>query len=518
MNADDILNVIENTPDEFVRDAHKSKSSTRKKQIINLAVGAAACIVLVPILALGSFILFGRAGSAAPAAPADPAAPAEPAGGPTHYTGPVLCLTPLESSEGITAEQSLDISFEPIYDESKSEPFVQLTDSYVLTNSTYADIRLTMVYPYVSSCYDSWLYGNTPVLSVDGVETAAEVVYGPYSGTFIPVYGAEHDPEMATANLYGPDNFNAYATLLADGSYLECSFHEIPQLDQSVIVYRLSDYEYTSDTLAPNPTLNFRYEADSSKTQVLTWNFNGGSNFDEEGLYERHTGGIEVRPQASPENIYPEDAYLIILGDDISNYSVAGYPDGGCEKGKELPDLGCSITRYEATLGEVLRELIETQHFYGNEFSGNSETIYPIVAAALMDFGPIGENPVTRYNHGFLDNFVYDVIVQNRIAYLSFPITVPAGGSVEVELQSLKALSYNHYGSGDTSVFSLEYAGSLGSSLRFTESRASLSDFEGIEIVGGNFGLDIASGETETLLDPNTPHYYMDIREKPMEE
>ena len=524
MNANDLMDIIGNSDEKYVHDAHESKANRRKRQIINLALGAAACMILAPMVLFGGMTLFFGgvfgAGAAAPEAYApDIDTPDTPVSTFSNYTGPVMAITALENSSGITAERSLKISLAPLCSGEDYEAFAELSDSYLLTNSTSADISLTMAYPFAATWYEANEQGLVPELLIDGQlrsVTVGDIVYGPYSGTFVPVYGADYDPEMTTANLEGPAGYNEYITLLMEGMYIEESFSEVPELDQAVTVYKLSDYEYTSDTGATNPTLQFCYEADSSKTQVLTWNFNGGSNYDENGYYERHAGGIIVRPEASPENIYPEDAYLVVLGEDIKNYSVQGYRNGGCKDGDELSDLGCSVTRYETTLGEVLRDLIKTGRYFGNRMQANTESLYRICVAALMDFGPISTDPVTRYSFGMLDQFVYDVSTHNRIAYLSFPITVPAGETVEIELRSPKELSYNYHGAGDTELYRLDFAGNHGSTLEFSSVKVSLSDYEGIELTANCFGFDLSAGVTETeIIHKDLTHWYMDIRKKP---
>lgn len=520
MNANDILDIIGETEDKYVRDAHESKRSRRGRQLFNIAIGAAACIVLAPMVLFGGmWLFFGGMGAGSEAPNASPGAAAgESDGGYVYmsYAGPVLPLTSLESSEGVSAERNIDISFAAYGVEGYHESEAKVTDSYILTNSTDEDITLTAVYPYVASYYESAEEGLVPELRIDGAlrsVTEAELFYGPYSGSFVPVYGAEDDTEMASANLSGPSGFNDYVNLLTDGSYLAAAFAEAPALEIPVIVYRLSDYEFSSDTSATNPTLNMAFEMDKELTSVFTWNFNGGSNNVEEGKYERHSGGIEIRPNAAPENQYPEDAYLIVLGEDIKNWSVQGYRDGGCDKGEELSDLGCSVTRYESTLGEMLYQ------FIAEEFPAEADTLYSVAAKHLESFGPIGSSPATRYADGMLDSFVYDVWVQSRVAYLSFSVTVPAGSEVSVELHSIKRASYNYYGSSEaTELYGFEFATRLGSGLFFAEQWASLSDYENIDIVSSNFGFDLESGETEVLLGSDTECYWLNIREKRVEE
>ncbi|MBQ8263624.1 MAG: hypothetical protein IJY96_02475 [Oscillospiraceae bacterium] len=517
MNADDLLNIIGSTADKHVRDAHEPKTKRRKRQLFNLAIGAAACLVLAPtVLFGGMWLLFGGMGASAPMDGSGAAVNESGIYEFDAYEGPVLPLTTLESSEGIEASRKLDISFASFGDERSYPPSADLSDSYLLCNTTDADISLTALYPYAASIRELHEEDFVPELYIDGTlrsSTVAELICGPYSGSFAAP-GSISDPEMASANLIGPSSFNDYVNLFDGSSYLEQSLSPAPELEYPITVYELGDYEYTSDSEATNPTLNFSYIADSSKTTVFTWNFNGGSNRDD-GSYERHVGGIMIRPNASPENIYPKNAYIIVLGEDISDYSVQGYRNGGCKAGEELHDLGCSVKRYESTLGEMLRILIE------DNMRCDTELLYTAAARQLLSYGSIGHEPATRYGWDMLDELVYDVYSQQRMAYLRFPVTVPAGGSISLEIRINKPASYNHYhggGDGDPTLFGFDFATKLGSALRFTEQYASISDYEEIEIVSSNFGFDLESGETETLLDPNTQHYWLNVRKKTVEE
>ncbi len=515
MNAEDILDIIGDSPDKYVRDAREAKSARFRRRVFNAAVGIAACLILAPTVIFGGMLLlFGRMGASAPA-------PGESGGGDDaalteymSYAGPVLPLTALENCHGIEVERLIDISFAAYSKEGLYPPSAAISDSYILTNSSTEDISLTAVYPYAASYREAAHEGLVPELYIDGsrADMNSPLVFGVYSGGFVPVTGAEDDPEMSSANLSSPRNFADYEALLSNGSYLTVAFSQTEALDQPVTVYHIGDFEYSSDSKATNPTLNFSFTMDESKTQVFTWNFNGGSNDPDRKLYERCKGGIMVCPNASPENIYPDDGYIIVVGEDISDMNIQGYRNGACEKGDELPDLACSVNRYESTLGEVFRQLLR------ENMPIIADSLYPIAARELLNFGLIGDSPATRYSDGMLDGFVYDVMGQKRICYFYFPITIPAGESKSIELKTTKEASYNYHGTGeDASLNGYEMATVLGSCLDFSSQRASISNFESIEIASQNFGFDIESGLTEVELDSDVPNYWLNIRKKALE-
>ena len=49
------------------------------------------------------------------------------------------------------------------------------------------------------------------------------------------------------------------------------------------------------------------------------------------------------------------------------------------------------------------------------------------VTEAVLSSGALADTPADRYIDGRLDDFLWDVLVQERVLYLSFPVTVPAG-------------------------------------------------------------------------------------------
>lgn len=91
---------------------------------------------------------------------------------------------------------------------------------------------------------------------------------------------------------------------------------------------------------------------------MFSYGTNGASWDYESGYCSRRKGAIEYRPNVAPERQHPDDGYIILMGEDLEEYTLQGYQDGGCDPGEELDDLGCTITRYESTLGEVLADLM----------------------------------------------------------------------------------------------------------------------------------------------------------------
>ena len=95
-----------------------------------------------------------------------------------------------------------------------------------------------------------------------------------------------------------------------------------------------------------------------------------------------------------------------------------------------------------------------------------------------------------------------EALSQERVLYLSFPVTVPAGGSVTVAASFWKAPSYDYGCSGSENVGLQGYdlVTALGSTLEFTGQTAALVNTDTIEIVRQNLGFDLENGVTQVSL------------------
>ncbi len=507
MNEHDLIDIIGEADERQVQRAGEKKRRRRT----GWAVGLAACFMLA---AGAGFLLSNTGGSAGGGGDGDLRY--------MNYAGPVLPLTALGDTADITAERHIDFDFSPYipvedeYETSTGEietrmrhySQAKVTDSYVLRNDGTEDRTLTLLYPFSGTLGETEYH---PSLTVDGETVETAFYAGPYAGGYMGALGASREEvENGSVNLDLPECYEDYERLLSDGCYLASAMDEFPVLDQPVAVYRLSDYVVEVSEEATNPTLQMRFYIDPDKTDVLTWHINGGHWNHETGFCGYSTSDIERRPNASPENREPEDSYIIVLGEDITDYTLQGYRDGGCDEGEEEDGISCTVTRYETTLGEILREL--TLEHYDELWMGE-ETFLGLAAELLTMNGPLAENGVDRYDEGMLDSIVGEVRIHKRVMYFAFDVTVPAGGSVTVEALTVKDESMDYIGD-DKGKDGYDMATTLGTSLSFTEQTASLSNGDNIEIVAQNFGFDLAGGVTEVTLDQSVPHYWLEIKVK----
>lgn len=433
------------------------------------------------------------------------------------YAGPVFPLTLTEKLQGLTAERTTTWDFAPDAreDGSPHQWGCTVTDSYLLMNHTTGEIVAMACYPVAGSLAD--LPEEQPTVTVNGAEQELTLQAGAYAGGFTDA-GLD---DGSTWNLSLPDSWTDYKTLLADGGYLSEAFGEVPALDIPVTVYEFSDYVLPEN--APDAaTQAMEFTIDPEQTTVLTYGINGMS-WDENGIWRQYSYFVPNGIQREPEH-----KLLVVLGEDIGDYTLQGYKDGGCDPGEEVDGIGCTVTRYETTLDAVVEDLCRRyQESYAQQWRqdrGTETGLFDLVslelfrdkAAELMtQYGMLaGEAMTDRYSDGRLGAIISEPLTQERVLYWTFPITIPAGGSVEVTAAFEKEPSFDFGCSGSENVGlqGYDFVTRLGSSLEFTQQTAALTNTETIEITGQNFGFDLENGVTEVRLDPEQEHYYLEIR------
>ncbi len=523
MNSELLYDCITALPDGMVEEA-KEHRFRKTPRVLRFAGIAAALVVVIGVVG----ILSGRMSPA-------PHGAASGGGGVAvedgvrymHYVGPVLPLTAAEGAEGVSVKRSVDYDFSPYrsemysyehngqtysYDKSKRESIV--TDSYLLTNETDEDQTLHLLYGAELRFNDA--LAALPRITVNGADAETALLPAPYSGGFADARGTPSETQRM--NLEEIREWAGYVDLLSDGRYQASAFAAFPTLDFPVTVYRIDGYEL-AETQAPNPTLQISFSLSSDSAVVLTYGANGGTDDAETGRYTRIVGRVNDL-RASP-------MYLIVSGGDLADYELQGYRSGGANPGEEL-DVSAKVSRYETTMDAVVRMVVD-DHFVADGSSHDRaylygiddatvadaaprEQLYGVAADLLCSYGVFSGDPAFRYSFGMLED-VFEAYAVQRIIYQSFAVTVPAHGSVRVEAVMRKGASYDYAGEKQRAD-GYDLATQLGSTLRFTEQRASLSSADSIEILENSFGFDPENGVTEVLLDLDTPHYWMQVQKR----
>ncbi len=515
MSEEKIFDAITDIRDDIIERAEKHEFKHRKKTAwIKWAAAAACCCIAIGIGT--KFVKDNIGGNAGGGG-------AECGSSFMSYQGPVLPLAAMTDIEGVTAERAVNFDFSPYksytetydyngeirsYEHYDSESII--TDGYTLTSTTDQDITVQLVYSFVGNfrSYTSEL----PDIAVNGAQAQTQLFAGKYIGGFTGVYGGNDDGERM--NVQQLSDWTGYEAALSDGRYMDEAFDGYPPLNQTVIVYKLTDIAYSgTDEKATNPTLALEF-SHSAETTVMTYGCTGG-RYDPEGGWQRRSYNI-------PESFNPdygEPKYLIVLGEDITDLKLQGYRDGGCDDGEEIDGVTADIQRYEAPLYEIINELfissrshLNPEHAEQTEIVdiASDELLFGCFADMLNDFGVLSDDPAERYRHGDLQEVWIEALNLDRVMYLTFEVTIPANSSISVTAEMTKDASIDFVGK-NVNRNGYDMMTALASNLTFTSQKASISNTEYIEIICQNFGFDPENGITEVALDLNQPHYFLEV-------
>lgn len=547
MNSEKLYDAITLIDDDLIDEAGCYVPKTRKTIRWKRWTALAACLALVVGASGAAWLgLFDGMGASESSPGANTGEGVDGGSVFMSYAGPVFPLTVQENTDGLTAQRDITLDFLPwaklwISNEEEAAARTDLTeedrqavledynewfpdggrytsstdllvtDDYTLTNTSAEDKTVTLLYPFVSSLMD--LDVRLPSLTVNGTEQEPDLLYGLYAGGFQGVLGAD-DPE-GSANLEPLTSWEGYKTLLSDGSYLEAAMDNPVDLTGiPVTVYEFSDpWGPEENKSVPNPSVRVTFDLDYDKTTVLSYGFHSGSFDVESGTMGQ---GFSIPQSFQPG--YGEPYYLIVLGDDVKNMEINGYVTGGWDTQKKLDDFGVDVRRYEDDLDSILRKAVRyiydnNSWQYGDNLAVDYETYYTLFCDYLTTYGVLAENRKDRYDTGWLEE-LSEVGSVDRVCWLKAQVTIPAGGQTTVAATMKKAASFDYY-SGKTEnrhIKGYDMVTRLGSTLSFTEQRATLEDRGQIEIVRQNFGFDLASGIKTVLLDPATEHFYLEVR------
>ena len=511
MRSERLFRILGLVDDDLIEDADRPMQRNMRTAWRPWAA-AAACLVVLCGVGLRGQRMGGATGDTAGADVADPTGERDSGHeeGSTFlsYAGPVFPLTTAETDTGLTAERTVtwDFATGTYEDGSPRQWGAQVTDVTVLTNPTDAAVTVTALYPFAGSLAD--LGTIQPDVTVDGAPADTTLYAGAYAGGF----RAAGVDDGSTWNLDPPGSWTDYAALLEDGGYLTQALGDGPALDIPVTVYRFSDFEAPLKTYRA-ATQAVEFTVDPSETTILSYGFNGLSQDPETG-WRQYDYFVPDGARQSRTDL----KLLVVLGADIQDYTLQGYANGACEE--EIDGVSCTVTREETTLDAVLAEVCRQELDRADVSARPGLDQLPLslyqraATEALAAYGLPADSPADRYTDGRLDDFLWDVLAQDRVLYLALPVTVPAGGSVTVTASFWKEPSYDYGCSGSENVDLQGYdlVTALGPTLDFTAQTAVLVNTDTVEIVRQNCGFDLETGVTEVALDLTEARYYLEIR------
>ncbi len=402
----------------------------------------------------------------------------------SSYAGPVLQLTLGEETDAVAARRQLTYSLTPgIWRQD-----LEVVDGYSLTNSSEENVTLTVYYPFVGTLGDL----TTPSLTLDGEELAENSLL---AGTIIWHQGLEGD----LGGNYASD-WEDYQAALEDGSYLAEAIAGVGELTGTVTVYWLQNAD-CSAAEGENPTLQFSATIDQEATACFSYGMNGSRWNDETGVFGSSFSVDE-------DDLTNGSLHCVILwGEDVADYTLQGYENGGCDEGTET-EVTATVLREETTWAELLPRLLE-DYFSWNPLEGGATE--ELVAEAAAQW--ITEN---RWAVGMLDyDGISEILNGARVFWLEAEVTVPAGETVTLEAHLTQTASYNYTDYSD-SLLGFDLLLGAGSNLTVTETAVTLATPYGDQdwdIYAQNYGFDLEGGVSTVTLEGEENYYYLELNQ-----
>lgn len=428
------------------------------------------------------------------------------------YDGPLLPLTLVDDPQDLTSERTLTFAFDPSPDTDVPAK-AKVTDHYRVKNTTPKDQTVTLAYPVATSLQD-WV--DQPVhVSLDGATLKPAITLGPYTGFFEGAWGDTAD-ENRQLNLRAIENWQGYRALLEETPYLEQVFSPPSFPDLPVTVYWFDPILLPEDSTGANPSLAVSYRKDA-QTRVLAYGFHGISWVDD----TEATQGFSL-PDPQRESLASSGYCLIAVGGNLSDIRWQGYENMGWDKGTEL-DIDAQLTVEKSSLKAITYALYKA---FDNQFNSYNQLKTPAEQKEqqvffdlrfdafytyLFSYGLMADQPLARYETGWLEELFGESGRVDRILYLTVPATVPAGGSIDLSLVLEKNGSHDFYRHKGSLPNCLGYdlATRLGSNLPVTDLQACLQSSNGLKITQQNMGFDLDQGVDCVRLDPQEPYYYL---------
>lgn len=431
------------------------------------------------------------------------------------YQYPVMPLTVTGLSDDLNAEPALSATREVFVDVAGIEDgwgnVIDITENYVITNTTTADVTTTLCYPYVADlCLSE--YDTLPRMVVSGEGGLIGETNAPEEWT---ITVNQHD---VWANMYPyEDEIFSYGDFCKWITENEGELLEEPDWTElkSMVVT-----EYTF-TLLEDPDAEKTKAVEQGHIGNVHWNayYTNPDNVAVivDGLSSyggSEEAGKPVQFISSSRDVCKGSAMrLVALGGDVEleHFALEYIED---IKANEV-DCKTDVEIRTIPLETWLEENIDVIYQKAQDFWGPLEEIVTKEKLTACIWYMISDYMEYSAREDFVDLLDVESLggytcTQNWLQYLYQQVTIPAGSSLEVTVEQHKHNSKNmNYGqrkaNDSGSWFGLEVATSLGSDLDFTKQTAQFQLEDSIVVMADNFIPDEAG---EIVLQEDLHYFY----------
>ena len=455
------------------------------------------------------------------------------------YDPPVMPLTAEGDTSGITAERELtfDLTDTKIYadlnDAWKMGEYgrmstvdevgiIEVNDSYTLTNTTDGDKTISLMYPFECSLNalegspfisENYIGSHIPTVTIDGKTEKTGLIAGDFSGYFSSAsYPANNDK----SNIEEYWSYEDYLTLLGDESYLKEALEAPKTIGEKVVVYRIYDCGTTYDTVANDTFVTAKVSftlGEGAEANVIGYDRSFGRTGNKiEAEFEINNRGEDSNP----------DIYITVRGGDIENLMLQGYYHDKSNNWNRVKtdDIYYEIERTEKNIDDDLLEQfiaelsgdINLRGAYASYKNGvlTDDVIYSAILKYMCKYGEYSDSPIERYHiFGDMASQIDDAVMCERIMYATFDVTIPAGGSVTVNVKHRRYADMNELDDNGHADYGLYMYTTLGSTLDISSQSVNVIGLPDVDITEGNIGTDVKDGKIHTDIDSKEKMYYL---------
>ena len=410
----------------------------------------------------------------------------------SSYYGPVLPLTATSGGENLEVQRHVDYDFSTYENYTPNiwgDGEAIVTDTYRLTNPGDKDVTARLVYPYEGRFCDERKY--TPTITVEGQEIKGQLLASVDEGQ----------------EIFRAREFEEYQQRMTGYDFYAEALQEPPKADIPVKVYHFTDITYHGE--------DYPYI-------FLTLEFSIPEGV---GVWVNHFDVLHSETMEGPHEIWFQDdlderdgAYLFTVGGDIEDLTFGGNLGHNVTETSALTNVTYEYETYETTFGELLWELAQKYDYwavYEDEPDPGLITPELLYREAMKRIGEEAAQPYdgVSWAVSVVEDAFDSVITETRLLYWVFDLTIPAGGSADVEA-SFHQEANTDFGGPKKRRHGYELATRLGSELNFTYLSAGISNGEAVEILRQNFGFDLKKNITRVELDPEEERYYLEVAVK----